>query len=185
MAKRNYFAKINETFFCDDAILELRAQKDGAKLILLYMLILLRTLNTNGILQVMDGKPLSIEALALVSGFTAKYIRTALETFKDNGMIDIVDNCIHVIGIDAVVGYTTDEAQRKADQRANRQPYGAHKNVMLNDEEYNALINESPYLATKHIEALSQKLFSTGGGSSSLGTYATIRRCIKLEQNKT
>ena len=71
----------------------------------------------------------------------------------------------------------------KRDKSPSRHKYGAYKNVLLSDEEYEKLQNEFPHDYSERIERLSEYIASTG--KSYKNYLATIRAWSRRDKGKS
>ena len=137
--KRYYWMKLKESFMTSDTIDYFMAQPDGANYVVLYQMLCLKTINTNGRLSRQIGEmiiPYDIPKIQRdLKYFTADTIRVALELYKSFGLIyEDQDGVLVLTDHDKLVGSETDWAAQKRRQsveKPSRQslPTGAESGV--------------------------------------------------------
>ena len=89
--KRYYWMKLKDSFMTSDTIDYFMSQPDGANYVVLYQMLCLKTINTDGRLSRQIGEiiiPYDIPKIQRdLKWFTADTIRVALELFKAFGLI--------------------------------------------------------------------------------------------------
>ncbi len=126
--KRYYWIKLKDTFFNDDGPADfLMSQTDGANYVVLYQMLCLKTINTNGRLSNQIGEviiPYDIEKIRRTCKyFSADTIRIALNLYKALGLIyEDVNGTLTISDHDNMVGSETDWAAKKRRQMAGNNP---------------------------------------------------------------
>lgn len=120
--KRYYWMKLKDSFMTSDTIDYFMSQPDGANYVVLYQMLCLKTINTDGRLSRQIGEiiiPYDIPKIQRdLKWFTADTIRVALELFKAFGLIyEDVDGTLVLADHDSLVGSETDYAAQKKIQR--------------------------------------------------------------------
>lgn len=121
--KRYYWMKLKESFMTSDTIDYFMAQPDGANYVVLYQMLCLKTINTNGRLSRQIGEmiiPYDVPKIQRdLKYFTADTIRVALELYKSFGLIyEDQDGVLVLTDHDKLVGSETDWSAKKRSQRA-------------------------------------------------------------------
>lgn len=142
LPKRYYWMKLKESFMTSDTIDYFMSQPDGANYVVLYQMLCLKTINTDGRLSRQIGEiiiPYDIPKIQRdLKWFSADTIRVALDLYKAFGLIYVdVDGVLCLADHENLVGSETDAAARMRSSRSSRLP-GLPKGVT--DEEQSANI---------------------------------------------
>lgn len=135
--KRYYWMKLRENFMTSDTIDYFMSQPDGANYVVLYQMLCLKTINTEGRLSRKIGEiiiPYDIPKIQRdMKWFSTDTIRVALELFKAFGLIyEDVDGVLTLADYHSLVGSESDYAQQKKLQRKNNRPELSVDNVHTN-----------------------------------------------------
>ena len=128
--KRYYWMKLRENFMTSDTIDYFMSQPDGANYVVLYQMLCLKTINTEGRLSRKIGEiiiPYDIPKIQRdMKWFSVDTIRVALELFKAFGLIyEDVDGVLTLADYHSLVGSESDYAkQKKLQRKNNRQESG-------------------------------------------------------------
>lgn len=125
--KRYYWMKLRENFMTSDTIDYFMSQPDGANYVVLYQMLCLKTINTEGRLSRKIGEiiiPYDIPKIQRdMKWFSVDTIRVALELFKAFGLIyEDVDGVLALADYHSLVGSESDYAKQKKLQRKNNRP---------------------------------------------------------------
>ena len=120
--KRYYWIKLKESFMSSDTVDYLMSQPDGANYVVLYQMLCLKTINTDGKLGRQIGEiliPYDIEKIQRdCKWFSADTIRVALNLYKSFGLIyEDVDGMLVLAEHKSLVGSETDWAEKRRRQR--------------------------------------------------------------------
>ena len=123
--KRYYWIKLKDSFMTSDAVDFLMGQKDGANYVVLYQMICLKTINTDGRLERRIGEVIIPYDEAKIQRdtkwFSMDTIRVALELYKALGLIYTDnDGVLCLTNHNEMVGSETDFALQKRNQRGNK-----------------------------------------------------------------
>ncbi len=123
--KRYYWMKLKESFMTSDTIDYFMSQPNGANYVVLYQMLCLKTINTNGRLSRQIGEviiPYDIPKIQRdLKYFTADTIRVALGLYKSFGLIyEDQDGVLVLTDHDNLVGSETNWAAQKRNQKNNR-----------------------------------------------------------------
>ena len=124
--KRYYWIKLKDNFFSkDDAIDFLMSQKNGSDYVVLYQMLCLQTVNTNGELVRQVGEviiPFDIDKIQRdCKYFSYDTVAVAMELFKKLGLIYEQENgCLKIAGFDNLVGSETSSAKRVREHRQRK-----------------------------------------------------------------
>lgn len=120
--KTYYWLKMNEDFFEEDTIKYIREQQNGDKYLIIYLILCLKSLRTEGIVIRIVGNtllPYDAKSLASMTGSDIDTVRSAIELFRSIGLIEILDSgAIHMAQIKELVGKETEAARRMRKTRA-------------------------------------------------------------------
>ena len=119
--KRYYWIKLKDTFFSSDTVDFLMSQNNGANYVVLYQMLCLKTVNTNGQLSRTIGEvliPYDIEKIARdCKYFSVDTVRIALELYKKLGLIYEQENGIkQIANFDNLIGSESQSAVYKRQQ---------------------------------------------------------------------
>lgn len=119
--KRYYWMKLKESFMTSDTIDYFMSQPNGAQYVVLYQMLCLKTINTNGRLSRQIGEiiiPYDVEKIQRdCKWFSTDTIRVALGLYKAVGLIyEDVDGTLVLSDHQNLVGSETDWAVKKRKQ---------------------------------------------------------------------
>ena len=123
--KRFYWIKLRESFMTGEIVDFLMSKKDGANYVVLYQMLCIKTINTNGRLSTQLGEmiiPFDVEKIQRdCKWFSADTIRIALNLYKGLGLIyEDLDGTLVLTDHKNLVGSETDAAARMRNSRAAR-----------------------------------------------------------------
>lgn len=127
MEKRFYWIKLKESFITSDSVDFLMSQKNGSNYVVLYQMLCLKTINTNGEFARQIGEiiiPYDIEKIQRdCKYFDIDTIRVALNLFKQLGLIYEQDNGIlKIADFDNLIGSESKWASYKRNERIGQCP---------------------------------------------------------------
>lgn len=206
--QRFYWIKLTDHFLTSETVDFLLSQKNGANYVVLYQMLCLKAVNSNGLLARQIGEiivPYDAEKIQRdCKHFDIDTVRVALELYKNLGLVyEQQDGILQITDFDRLIGSQTISAEKKQIQLLNRQggkkggtkveifppeikilrdkdikekdslgrvekesqpdkssspspkhKYGAYKNVLLTEKEYQSLIKLQD--GEKAIEFLSE-----------------------------
>lgn len=120
--KKFYWIKLRTSFLTSDKVDYLLSQKNGANYVVIYQMLCLKAINSDGNLATTIGEvliPYDVEKIQRdLKHFDIDTIRVALELYKRLGMIYEQQNgIIRITGFEELVGSETDYAKQKRLQR--------------------------------------------------------------------
>lgn len=123
--KRYYWIKLKDSFMSSDEIDYLMSQPDGANYVVLYQMLCLKTINTDGCLVSKIGEmliPYDAEKIQReCKWFSLATVRVALSVYKQIGLIfESPDGILAISNYSDIVGSETDYSAQKRLQRENR-----------------------------------------------------------------
>lgn len=123
--KRFYWMKLKESFMTSDTIDYFMSQPDGANYVVLYQMLCLKTINTDGRLSRQIGEliiPYDVEKIQRdCKWFSVDTVRVALKLYQAVGLIyEDVDGTLVLSDHKNLVGSESDAAARMRNSRANR-----------------------------------------------------------------
>lgn len=121
--KRFYWMKLKESFMTSDTIDYFMSQPDGANYVVLYQMLCLKTINTDGRLSRQIGEVVIKYDIPKIQRdlkwFSADTIRVALNLYKSFGLVyEDVDGVLVLADHDNLVGSETDWGAKKRRQRS-------------------------------------------------------------------
>lgn len=122
--KRYYWIKLKDSFMSSDEIDYLMSQQDGANYVVLYQMLCLRTINTNGCLVSKIGEmliPYDAEKIQReCKWFPLSTVRLALTVYKQIGLIfENPDGTLSISDYQNMIGSETDWAAKNRKIRSN------------------------------------------------------------------
>ena len=123
--KRFYWMKLKENFMTSDTIDYFMSQPDGANYVVLYQMLCLKTINTDGRLSRQIGEVVIKYDIPKIQRdlkwFSADTIRVALNLYKAFGLVyEDVDGTLVLTDHRNLVGSETDAASRMRNVRSRR-----------------------------------------------------------------
>lgn len=124
-AKRFYWMKLKESFMTSDTIDYFMSQPDGANYVVLYQMLCLKTINTDGRLSRQIGEVVIKYDIPKIQRdlkwFSADTIRVALNLYKSFGLVyEDVDGVLVLADHSNLVGSETDAASRMRNVRSRK-----------------------------------------------------------------
>lgn len=121
--KRYYWIKLKESFMTSDAVDFLMGQPNGANYVVLYQMLCLKTINTQGRLERKIGEVIIPYDEAKIQRdtkwFSIDTVRVALNLYKSLGLVYIdQDGTLSLADYETLVGSETDWAAKKRRQAA-------------------------------------------------------------------
>lgn len=128
--KKYYYLKLKDNFFESDEILVLESMQDGYKYENILLKLYLRSLKHQGKLMFKGAIPFNSQMLATVTRHSVGDVEKAVKTFKQLGLIDIMDNgAIYILDIQEFIGKSSTEADRKKAYRQRIQNEKVKKTI--------------------------------------------------------
>ena len=119
--KRYYWLKLMQNFFDGDAIKYLMDMPAGSNYIVLYLMLCLMTINTEGRLATRIGSiSVRYDAAKIQresKWFSLEFVSKALSIFTELGLVEEKDGVLVIAGYGEMVGSETDWAEKKRRQR--------------------------------------------------------------------
>lgn len=114
-ARKPSAIKLPIGFFDSDKVRILYGQKNGANVVLLYIMLVdfAAKSNRNGVLYVADGIPYDAEVIANLTRMDAAVVKSALESLQRFGLIRVDNDAISVVGYAQLVHYEQFRRQRR------------------------------------------------------------------------
>ena len=124
--QRYYWIKLTDHFLTSDTVDFLLSQKNGANYVVLYQMLCLKSVNSNGLLARQIGEiivPYDVEKIQRdCKHFDIDTVRVALELYKKLGLVyEQQDGILQIADFERLVGSQTISAEKKQIQIANRQ----------------------------------------------------------------
>ena len=123
--KKYYWIKLRKDFMTGDVIDFLMGQDNGAEYVVLYQMLCMQCINTNGVLATNLGEvliPYDVKKIQRdCKYFSIDTVICAMELFKKLGLIyEQEDGTMAITNFSEMVGYQTDWAKQKAKQREKK-----------------------------------------------------------------
>lgn len=120
--KKYYWIKLKSSFLTSEKVDYLLSQPNGSDYVVIYQMLCLKTINTDGVLGVQIGEvlmPFDVNKIQRdLKHFNIDTIRIAMELFRNLGMIYTQENgLIKINDFNELVGSETDYALQKRNQR--------------------------------------------------------------------
>ena len=120
--KRFYWMKLKESFMTSDTIDYFMSQPDGANYVVLYQMLCLKTINTDGRLSRQIGEVVIKYDIPKIQRdlkwFSADTIRVAINLYKSFGLVyEDIDGVLVLADHNNLVGCETDWGEKKRRQR--------------------------------------------------------------------
>ena len=114
-ARKPSAIKLPIGFFDSDKVRILYGQKNGASVILLYIMLVdfAAKSNRNGALYVADGIPYDAEVIANLTRMDTAVVKSALDSLQRFGLIRVNDDAIFVVGYAQLVHYEQSRKRHK------------------------------------------------------------------------
>ena len=114
-ARKPSAIKLPIGFFDSDKVRILYGQKNGASVVLLYIMLVdfAAKSNRNGALYVAEGIPYDAEAIANLTRMDAAVVKSALESLQRFGLIRVDDDAISVVDFARLVHYEQSRRRHK------------------------------------------------------------------------
>ena len=127
--QRYYWIKLTDHFLTSDTVDFLLSQKNGANYVVLYQMLCLKSVNSNGLLARQIGEiivPYDVEKIQRdCKHFDIDTVRVALELYKKLGLVYEQQNGIlQIADFDRLIGSQTISAAKKQEQISNRKSSG-------------------------------------------------------------
>lgn len=137
--KRFYWIKLKDTFMTSDAVDFLMGQKNGAEYVVLYQMLCLRTINTDGVLARQIGEIIIPYDAAKIQRdckyFTLDTVIVALELYKKLGLVyEQQDGHLKITDFENLIGSELGSAQRMRRLRASHCDGGCDEKVTIEKE---------------------------------------------------
>ncbi|MEE0095614.1 MAG: phage replisome organizer N-terminal domain-containing protein [Oscillospiraceae bacterium] len=122
--KRYYWIKLKDSFMTSETVDFLMSQPNGANYVVIYQMLCLKTINTDGRMARRIGEmliPYDVPKLQRdLKWFSTDTIRVALELYKALGLVyEDVDHVLMIAGHNDLVGSETDFSAQKRRQRGS------------------------------------------------------------------
>lgn len=116
--KRYYWLKLDRNFFKRHDITIIENMPNGKDYILFYLKMLCESIDHNGELRFSETIPYSADMLSAVTHTNIDIVRTAVNIFKELGMLEIMDNeTIYMTELEKMVGSETGMAKYMRDRK--------------------------------------------------------------------
>ena len=173
--KRFYWIKLKDTFMTSDAVDFLMGQKNGAEYVVLYQMLCLRTINTDGVLARQIGEIIIPYDAAKIQRdckyFTLDTVIVALELYKKLGLVyEQQDGHLKITDFENLIGSETASAARVRAFRERERTENNNTDVLESALHCNAACNKN-VTTEKEIEKDSLLIISLRDRFRRAGVY--------------
>lgn len=205
-----YWLKLHSDFFDGKRIKKLRSIAGGDTYTIIYLKMLLATINTEGVFKYEGIEDSLADEFALTLAEDAENVRITIEYLRRVGLLEDIEEGIELVEASENTGSESDSAHRVRKHRAqkalqcnapvtacnterdkekdkdidkeSKHRYGQYNNVLLSDAEYEKVKSEFPSDYSARIERLSEYIASTGKRYKN--HLATIRSWARKDKDK-
>lgn len=118
-SKKYYYMRLKEDFFNSEEVALLESMPDGYLYSNILLKLYLISLKHEGRLMFNNTIPYNAQMIATLTRHQVGTVEKALVVLKDMGLIEVLDNgAIYMLNIQALIGESSSEADRKRDYRA-------------------------------------------------------------------
>lgn len=122
MARTFYWLKLKKDFFKRHDIRILEKMPDGHEMLLLYIKLLVESLDHDGCLRFSDRIPYTPSMLSAVMDVSEQTAENALKALIELGLIEIdQDQTIRMLALQTMIGCESEWAEKKREYRKNRE----------------------------------------------------------------
>ena len=177
--KRFYWIKLKDTFMTSDAVDFLMGQKNGAEYVVLYQMLCLRTINTDGVLARQIGEIIIPYDAAKIQRdckyFTLDTVIVALELYKKLGLVyEQQDGHLKITNFENLIGSETASAARVRAFRGRERTENNNTDVLESALHCNDVCNKNVTIEKeieKEIEKVSLLIISLKDRFRRAGVY--------------
>lgn len=121
MGKRYFWLRLKEDFFDEIYVKALRKLPQGDSLVVVFLKLQLRSMNTNGLLEYKRIMPNAITELALAIDEDETIVQLTVEALARFGVIEYMDNDdLYITTVKELVGSETADAKRMRENRKQK-----------------------------------------------------------------
>ena len=152
-SKRFYWLKLKKDFFERQEIQIIESMPNGKEYVLFYLKLLCKSIEYEGKLRCNEQIPYTEEMLAVVTKTDIETVRTAIETFKTFGLIEVKrDKSFFMKDANEMIGSETEWAEKKRKYREtqkgqsedNQKTKSSQKKTMSDKSKSKSNIPSSP-----------------------------------------
>ena len=122
MAKKYYWLKLKRDFFKRHDIRIIEDMDNGKDYILLYLKLLVESIDHNGELRFSDTIPYSDKMISTITNTNIDIVRSAMKVFQELKFIEVMDDeTIFMSQVNDMIGSESEWAQKKRLYRDNKQ----------------------------------------------------------------
>ena len=120
--KKYYWLKLKKDFFKRHDIMILESMPNGKEYALLYMKLLLESIDHDGTLRFNDSIPYNENMLSTITSTNIDIVRTAMKVFQQLKLVEIYDDeTIYMTEVNKMLGCETAWAEKKRQYRLNKE----------------------------------------------------------------
>ena len=112
--RKDYYLKLKESYFDDDAIVLLESMQDGMLYSNIHLKMYLKSLKYGGTLQLDENIPYTAQMIATITRQQVGTVERALQIFMKLGLVEPLDNgALYMSNIELFIGQSSTEGERK------------------------------------------------------------------------
>lgn len=109
--KRYFWLKLMDGFFDDKSIKLLRSQKNGDKMVIVYLMMQLKALKSEGIIDYMEIMPSIEEEIAVDLGESVELVKETVELLVKMRLVEVLDDsALYMITKKELLDYGSESA---------------------------------------------------------------------------
>lgn len=156
--KKYYYLKLKDNFFDSDEVIVLESMPDGYLYSNILLKLYLRSLKNEGRLMFNDKIPYNSTMLAQITRHQVGTVEKAVQTLKEIGLIEILDNgAIYISDIQNFIGQSSTEADRKRAYRERISNETKLLNGQMSDQMSGQMEDKNPPEIEKEKELKKEK----------------------------
>ena len=118
---RYYWLKLVDTFFQRQDIKIIESQENGAKYVMFYLKLLLKSITYEGVLRINEKLPFTDKTLAAITDTDIDIVRSAMILFEELNLVDVLeDSTIFMNELPKMIGSESESAERVRRHRAKK-----------------------------------------------------------------
>ena len=123
MAGRYYWLKLKKDFFSRPEMMVLQRRR-GSKAVLLYLKLILMTLETEGYLEYAEGQPHTLKTMAVSCGCSTVFMRSLVRGLQRMGLLELRKEYYYLPGVARDTGSESKYAEQKRRYRDKTEAFG-------------------------------------------------------------
>lgn len=174
--KKYYWLKLDKNFFKRHDIRIVESMPNGKAYILLYLKLLLESIDHEGLLRFNESIPYNEDMIATITDTNVDIVRSGLKLFSDLKLLDVTeDKTIHMVQTVEMLGESTSTHRVKAfreRQKLKQLPYNETLHETLHETE----IEKEIELEIDIERESKKKIKESGNGKSSISRPSPVSK---------